>query len=45
MLIKNQTHILTLVKKLVMKIRISKYKNIFAKGHVPNWSDVVFVIK
>ena len=26
-------------------VRISKYKNIFAKGYVPNWSDVVFVIK
>ena len=26
-------------------VRISKYKNIFAKGYVPNWSKVVFVIK
>ena len=26
-------------------IRISKYKNIFAKGYVPNWSEEVFVIK
>ena len=26
-------------------IRISKYKNIFAKGHTPNWSEEVFVIK
>ena len=25
--------------------RISKYKNIFAKGHTPNWSEEVFVIK
>ena len=25
-------------------IRISKYKNIFAKGYVPNWSEEVFVI-
>ena len=25
-------------------VRISKYKNIFAKGYVPNWSEV-FVIK
>ena len=24
--------------------RISKYKNIFAKGYVPNWSDEVFLI-
>ena len=26
-------------------VRISKFKNIFAKGYVPNWSDEVFVIK
>ena len=26
-------------------IRISKYRNIFAKGYVPNWSEEVFVIK
>ena len=25
-------------------IRISKYKNIFAKGYMPNWSEEVFVI-
>ena len=25
-------------------VRISKYKNIFAKGYVPNWSKEVFVI-
>ena len=25
--------------------RISKYKNIFAKGYVPNWSEEVFLIK
>ena len=25
-------------------VRISKYKNIFAKGHMPNWSEEVFVI-
>ena len=25
-------------------VKISKYKNIFAKGHVPNWSEEVFVI-
>ena len=24
---------------------MSKYKNIFAKGYVPNWSEEVFVIK
>ena len=26
-------------------VRISKYKNIFAKGFVPNWFEEVFVIK
>ena len=25
--------------------RISEYKNIFAKGYAPNWSEEVFVIK
>ena len=26
-------------------VRISKYKNIFAKDYAPNWSEEVFVIK
>ena len=26
-------------------IRISKYKNIFAKGYAPNWSEEIFVVK
>ena len=26
-------------------VRISKYKNIFAKGYVPNWSEDIFVIE
>ena len=26
-------------------LRISKYKNIFAKGYTPNWSEEVFVIQ
>ena len=30
--------------KIVDIVRISKYKNIFAKGSVPNWSEEVFVI-
>ena len=25
-------------------VRTSKYKNIFAKGYTPNWSDEIFVI-
>ena len=46
-------HILILRKKLLIKIlnlklvitlRISKSKNIFAKGYTPNWSEEVFVI-
>ena len=31
--------------KVVDRVRISKYKNIFAKGYTPNWSEEVFVIK
>ena len=27
------------------RVKISKYKNIFAKGFTPNWSEEVFVIK
>ena len=26
-------------------VRISKYKNIFAKGYIPNWSEEVFAVK
>ena len=26
-------------------VRISKYKNILAKGYTPNWSEEVFVVK
>ena len=45
---------MTLVKKITNKdpkfkicdiLRISKYKNIFAKAYNPNWSEEVFVIK
>ena len=25
-------------------VRISKYKNIFAQGYTPNWSEEVFVV-
>ena len=31
--------------KIGDNVRISKYKNIFAKGYMPNWSEEVFVIK
>ena len=26
-------------------VRISNYKNIFAKGYLPNWSEEIFIIK
>ena len=29
---------------VVDHLRISKYKNIFAKGYIPNWSKKVFVV-
>ena len=31
--------------KVGYHVRISKYKNIFAKSYTPNWSEEVFVIK
>ena len=31
--------------KVVDHVRISKHKNVFAKGYTPNWSEEVFVIK
>ena len=46
-------HTLILIKKINNKdpifkvgdrVRISKYKNVFAKGYVPNWSEEVFVV-
>ena len=30
--------------KIGDRVRISKYKNIFAKGYMPNWSEEVFII-
>ena len=46
-------HILIFFKKSMIKtlnligdhVRTPKYKNIFAKGYTPNWSEDVFVIK
>ena len=39
----------TMIKVLNFKVgnhvRISKFKNIFAKDNKPNWSEEVFVIK
>ena len=31
--------------KIGDNVRISKYKNVFAKGYTPNWSENLFVIK
>ena len=31
--------------KVGYRVRISKYKNIFAEGKTSNWSEEVFVIK
>ena len=41
--------LLNILKKQINNIlnsnvRISKYKNIFAKGYTPNWSEEVFVV-
>ena len=45
--------LLSIVKNLIKKdskfkvghhVRISKYKNIFAKGYTPNWSGEIFVV-
>ena len=30
---------------MVDHLRISKYKNMFAKGYIPNWSEEIFVVK
>ena len=30
--------------KLVIYVRISKYKNIFTKGYMLNWSEEIFII-
>ena len=45
--VKDNTYINTSkeINNKVDHVRISKYKNIFAKGYMPNWSEEVFVIK
>ena len=30
--------------KIGVHVKISKYKNIFAKGYTPNWSEEIFII-
>ena len=38
-----------MIKILIFKVgdhvRISKYKNIFAKGYMPNWLEEIIIIK
>ena len=36
--------LLNILEKQIKKILISKYKNIFAKGYTPSWSEEVFVL-
>ena len=51
--VRNNTYINTSKKnnykdpkfKVGDRVRISKYKNIFAKWYIPNWSEEVFIIK
>ena len=51
--LKSNTHIKSSKKindksskfKIGDNVRISKYKNVFAKGYTPNWSGGGFVIK
>ena len=54
LLILSQVHIVTLMLKIMIKIinlkfsdhvRIWKYKNIFAKGCTPNWSENISIIR
>ena len=30
--------------KVGVRVRISKFKNIFAKGYTPNWSKEIFIV-
>ena len=29
---------------MIKRVRISKFKNIFAKGYNPNWSKEIFIV-
>ena len=31
--------------KVGSHVRISKFKNVFAKGYTPNWSEEIFVVR
>ena len=43
--VKKETNDKNLKYKACDHVRISKYKNIFAKGCMPNWLEEIFVIK
>ena len=45
LILKKEFNDKTLKFKVGDHVRISKYKNTFAKGYTPNWSEEVFVIK
>ena len=47
LLLKNvlEVYVILLEYQVGHIVRISKYKNIFAKGYTPNWSERVFIIK
>ena len=37
--------LMNIMKKIVGdRVRITKFKNIFAKGYTPNWSKEIFII-
>ena len=36
---------MNIMKKIVdSRVRISKFKNIFAKGYTPNWSSEIIIV-
>ena len=34
----------SIIKKIGDRVRISKFKNIFAKGYTPIWSKEIFIV-
>ena len=41
---KTETNLKTPKFKVNVKVRITKYKNIFSKGYTGNWSGEIFII-
>ena len=41
----NTYHSSIKMKPKDVPVRISKFKNVFAKGYTPNWSEEIFVVK